>query len=247
MKTVQEIIGRTVALMTYTDMCALESAVASGHSESLEIRQQHKKAIYKWLINNNYSQYLTNTEKATFEREINDIPNMNILKNTNQYEAVQPLVWCVGLTDFLSNYNGFVEDEFYNVIGIGKNHNFNDVISRCTVRDSIQMNIAYVNSMIWYWRVWMCANFDYSEESILDVIRNTYGLACWEAIKSKGIVKNRTIDFKYKNKRINNLTEYDKECLKEITKWRFYAFRWILSDATWDSVILNIDVDAILK
>lgn len=247
MKTVQDIIGRIVALMTYTDMCALESAMTSGHSEPLETRQQHKKAIYKWLIKNGCFHYLTNTEKAMFEREIRNTPNMNILKNTNQYEAVQPLLWCVGLINNLSSYNGFVEDEFYNIIGIGDNYNYHELLSRCTIRDPIEMNAVYVNSMVWYWRTWLCSHFDYSEEKLLDVIRNTYGLACSDAIKSKGIVNNRTIDFKFKNKWINNLTEYEKDCLKEISKWRFYAFRWALSDFTWDNVVLNIDIDAILQ
>lgn len=247
MKTVQEIIGRIVALMTYTDMCALESAMASGINESLETRQQHKKAIYKWLINNDYSRCLTTKEKAMFEREISNTPNISILKNTNQYEAIQPLLWCVGLIDNLSDYNGFVEDEFYELIGIGGKHNYREVISKCVMRDSKQINIAYVNSMIWYWRAWMCPGFDYSEESLQDVIRNTYGLACLDAIKTKSVVSNRTIDLKYKNKRINNLTEYEKNSLKEISKWRLYAFRWALSDVSWDNVVLNIDIGAILQ
>lgn len=240
MKSIEQILLRAISLLCFVDRCWLEQNTITEIYHPLEDRIEQKQLIYNWLENEAYIDALSDFERNIFNKNITNIPNMEIYKNVNQYEAIQPLLWAIGLVDNLSNYNNFVVDDYHDSVQIGIDHNFEAIKSRCVLRTEQEINNAKLIAAIWYWRVWEC-NYYTSEDRIFDKLRDYYGLSFAEKIKQTGVVNARTRDLKVKNKYILNLNSLEINKLKEISKWRLHAFLWLTGDDEWDSINLSLE------
>ena len=70
MKSSEEIIARSVILLCISDRCALEKSAISGRAYSKKQREEQRMAIYKWLQNKEYTNYMTKSEMHLFEQEV---------------------------------------------------------------------------------------------------------------------------------------------------------------------------------
>lgn len=147
----------------------------------------------------------------------------------NQRFAIDILLWSVGLSNGYSCDEALIESDV--LISIKSREDLNNVVSRCIYRNDTELESAYAELYIWYWRLWLCPHFDYSELTLKDVISEYIGVEYANWIVSKKIISAEDIDLKYKGVLIKDLSSV--RTLKESVKWKLYAFQWITNDKLW--------------
>lgn len=108
MKTIDEIIGRAENLLCITDRCGLENRVCAGERYTRKERNRQRLVIYKWLQDNDYTRFMTETEKELFEQPVGNPFRRKVFHSKFfESEAIEPLLWTLGLTKKLSPYDRY--------------------------------------------------------------------------------------------------------------------------------------------
>ena len=97
MKDLDVVLKRTIALLTFSDRCALEDSVIEGVSRSVIERENQRKAILHWLQHANYYDSLSEKEKNIFNTIVTDQSDVEIRYYENDHECIEPLLWAIGL------------------------------------------------------------------------------------------------------------------------------------------------------
>lgn len=238
MKNREDIIRRAICLICYTDRCFLEDTVFDGIRRSLKEREDQRQIIIKWLKEKKYYDYLTQSEKQIVETPVVKQTNNRVRSFANDFECIEPLIWCLGLIDHLSDYNNFVLDNLHFPLQIGPMHTLESLSKCCRCVSVDTLNIHREIATLWYWRC-LEARSNYSKSvNYTEAIKNVFGeseLNCLNGYKAFNFDKG---DFFVRSKRVANLSETELVRLEVIAERRFYAFEWLCSDENWGEIDL---------
>ena len=113
MREVDEIIGRAVNLLCIYDRTSLEYKILQGQYHSWKDREKQRLFLYDWLLKNDFLKYITASEQALFQKKIGNPFLKNILREQEfQFEAIEPLLWPMGLVKRLSSYDEYVLKDY---------------------------------------------------------------------------------------------------------------------------------------
>ncbi|HBI03182.1 MAG TPA: hypothetical protein DDY49_04020 [Paenibacillaceae bacterium] len=233
MKHYKSILQRIVALITFCDRCALESSVLDGEYHSVDERNEQRQRIYNWLVRHEYIDFLTKAEKRIFNTTIEDIPNQNIRLMYNQYEAVEPLLWSVGLVSRLTSFEKYVLKDFHPIL-MEINEKFEDMIKENNLKDLNEIVQRRELTMLWHWRARV--GQQKLDQNIDEIILSIFGDEMKKVIKKIKLSKEFPKDFIAFEKPYYQLSLKEIELLKNIVSWRHHAYEWITSDEEWDDV-----------
>lgn len=239
MKSAKEIIARAVILLCLSDRCALEKAAIGGKSYSKKQREEQKNAIYQWLQNKGYTNYMTKSETQLFEQEVDSGYKNKILAMQVQYEAIEPCLWSLGLVNELSSYDQFVLTDFHPVLQIGLQHDIAKVLDLCNLRTEEEIYIQNEIAMLWNWRIVEWNNPIFQTQTVKDIIVNIFGKQYEKVLAKIQQRSSNQSDFMVKNKLLKDLNKQEISQIECIAKWRYHAFEWIIGNDLWDEVELN--------
>lgn len=239
MKSAREIIARAVILLCLSDRCALEKSTIGGKSYSKKQREEQRNAIYKWLQNKGYTNYMTKSETQLFEQEVDLGDKIKILAMQVQYEAIEPCLWSLGLVKELSSYDQFVLTDFHPVLQIGLQHNSEKILDMCNLRTKEEIYMQNEIAMLWNWRIVEWNNLILQTQAVKDIVINVFGKQYETVLAKIQQLSSNQSDFIVNNQYLKNLNEQERSQIECIAKWRHHAFEWIIGDDLWDEVELN--------
>jgi hypothetical protein len=235
-KDAEEIIARSVILLSISERCDLEKSVIGGISYSKKQREEQRKVVYEWLRIKGYIHHITNDEKILFELEVGTGNKYEILSKQMQYEALEPCLWTLGLVRNLSSYDNFVTNDFSQILQIGSEHTLHKVLDTCSLKSVHDIRSQNRISMLWFWRAIEGNNVLKSKPTI-DFIKFTFGKKYEKAMKT--ILNNGKDDFVVNNKLFSELTFEEATIVRSIAQWRYHAFNWITGDELWNDVEID--------
>lgn len=239
MKSVCEIVSRSVILLCLSDRCALEESIIEGIKYTMKQREEQRLAIYDWLKSKGYITWMTNREKQIFETRVGSESLSEIFVNQIQYEAIEPCLWALGLQQMLSSYDEFVLEDFHPILQIGREHSVEKIIQICKLRSDKSIQLQNEISALWHWRSIESNNQIFETTSAQDIIIEVFGINYLEILEKIQDFNNTQNDFVVNGKLFKNLNDKEKERINYIAKWRHHAFEWIISDVPWDEVETN--------
>lgn len=237
MKEIKEIISRAIILLTISDRCALESSVVEGKIYSKKQREVQRKAINDWLEKYGYTNYMTKAEIYFMGQEAGT--SGDAIENQFQYEAIEPLLWSLGLVDNLTSYNQYVLEDFHPILQIGGQHNYEKLFNCCYLKSNEDIYLQKEIAMLWYWRVIEKGNPIFHNNSIKNIIVDIFGQQYEEILLNIQNFDSRQKDFVIGEHRVSDLGELEFQHLWNRAKWRYYAFEWMTGEVNWDDVELN--------
>ena len=239
MKSAREILARAVILLCFSDRCALEETTIGGKSYSKKQREDQRTAIYKWLQNKGYANYMTKSETQLFEQEVGLGDKNEILAMEVQHEAIEPCLWSLGLVNGLSSYDHFVLTDFHSVLQIGLQHDTAKILDMCNLRTKEDIYIQNEIAMLWNWRIVEWRNLTFQTQTVKDIIVNVFGKQYEIVLENIQQLSSNQSDFMVKNKFLKDLNKQEISQVECIAKWRLHTFEWIIGDDLWDEVELN--------
>jgi hypothetical protein len=237
MKSCTEILSRAIAILLLSDRCGLECATINRKTYTLFERENHRQVMYNWLNITGYINNLTEQEKKIYCFEVKELPNTRILQGLNKYESIEPLLWVMGLSKKISNYDKHVITDFHQVLGIGKNHSLEELNNKCKMKsDNIIIEQKEI-SMLWHWRARIGKINTFSEsKNIRDIIKRIFSDDIIQSLDKIKMSKELPIDFLALGMPYNNLPLRNIAQLEQIAYWRHHALEWVCSDEDWEYV-----------
>lgn len=240
MKKVDEIIGRAESLLCISDRAALEKKVLQGKSYSWKEREQQRLFIYAWLEDNDFKKYMTNTEKTLFEKKIgNPLLKRVFQEKEFEYEAIEPLLWAMGLVKRLSSYDWYVIKDLHPKLKTDVPDTYKRLKEEVVLRSEDEIILQDQVAMLWHWRAIEGKNQLFKKEPIRDVLLRIFGEAYKEAIDKILKRQKKKQDFMIGDKYVYELNSKELSHLYKRTTWRYHAFEWLLTEEDWDDVQLN--------
>lgn len=246
MKSIDEIIGRAENLLCIMDRCGLENSICDGKRYTKRQRNEQRLVIYKWLRDNDYIRFMTETEKYLFDKHVGNPFNRKVFHNKFfECEAIEPLLWTLGLTKRLSPYSRYVftdwqvNNEMHLKLKVNVPNTHQQLLKKVVLQSEAQIELRDEIAMLWHWRAIEGKNPIFKTESVSDILIDTFGDIYGEAIDNilKG-QKNKQ-DFAINEKYVYQLSSVELQHLYKRTKWRYHAFEWVLMEEDWDDVKLN--------
>lgn len=239
MKSAEEIIVRAILLVCLSDRAALEKSTIEGVAYTLKQREEQRKAIYQWIVEQGYYESLVLEEKTVFEQEVGRGDTIEVLSKQLQYEGIEPLLWSLGFIDQLSSYNEFVVEDFHYVLEIEKNHSFEKILAKSNLRECEAVHLQSEIAMLWHWRAKESNNPIFSNRPISEVIVATFGEDYVKLLSQMNLIEDEKKDFLVNKKAFERLTVEEKARIQLIAYWRQYAFEWIFSKDAWGDIELT--------
>lgn len=239
MKSAKEIATRAIILLCLSNRCALEKRIIDGINYTLNEREQQREAIYEWLIDKGYSTSLTLEEKMLFGQEVGKGDIDEVLSKQVQYEAIEPCLWSLGLTDILSSYDSYVLEDFHPVLDIGRHHSLENLLTRCHLRGIDNIDLEKEISMLWHWRTRESDALVFNHKPVKEVILSTFGEKYLKALDKMQLINDKHNDFLVNKKEYGRLNLEEKKRTELIAYWRHYAFEWIVGEEDWENIELN--------
>lgn len=111
MKNKEEIIRRAEIVQCVSDRCSLER---SSKEHSFKERCEQRIVIADWLDYTGLYEYMENTDKLLFEKKVGNIFYRKIFnENEFQCEALEPLLWSLGLISRMTSYSQYALTDFH--------------------------------------------------------------------------------------------------------------------------------------
>ncbi|MCL2677755.1 MAG: DUF4272 domain-containing protein, partial [Clostridiales bacterium] len=239
MKTACEIFKRSAILVAFQDRCVIEQSVCAGISYTLEQREKQRLRLYSWIEREGLASHLTALERSIFETKMEKRQRNEILKHHVHHEAVEPLLWAVGLVPKLSSYNGFVKNEFHEAIKLDGKTSMESVAQSCKLKSPEELSLRYEIAMLWYWRAIEKKVRNLEKRSIREIIPEIFGEDYKKIVDIALKECKGKDDFVVFGKNFNELTKQEMGLVRVIAEWRYHAFAWMLGDEAWDEVELN--------
>lgn len=238
MKNMEDIISRSVILLAFCDRCSLEKNVINGIYRSVQEREYQRKAVINWLIKMGYEKNIEPVELDVFNTSINEKTNEIILNFQNNYEALQPLLWSLGLIRELSNYDDYVIDDFHPTLNFGKNHSFESLCKNVQMVSNESLQKHRDRAMLWYWRMLESRNSSSRTTNMIHAISTIFGEKYTLILKELDNISIDNTDFLVNGVEVRSLSDMDIKKLLTISEIRFRAFEWICTDFTWENIDL---------
>ena len=239
MKSIDDVLKRTVCLLLFSDRCDLEDTIFNGIRRSLEEREAQRKTIIKWAQLKEYYVFFTEKEKRILETPVIRVTNDEARLYINDYECIEPLLWSIGLVDNLHNYDEFVLDNLHTPLKIGAKHTIEMLTEICTFRPIDIIEKKREIAMLWYWRCLECCNTSSKIINYINAIKDIFGEEYVKILEDYEYFDANRGDFVVKGKTISELNDLEIAKLEIIAERRFYAFEWLCTDDAWDNVDLS--------
>lgn len=237
MKSVEDIIKRSVALLSFCDRCAHEEEYLEGRFYSLEMRENQRKIVYDWIVRIGYDSYLTDIENELFQKPVSVDKDTYITSKSVLYECLEPLLWSIGLEKKISNYDNLVLKDFHSTLMIGRYYDLNKLMQKAKLVDIEEIKRQRDIAMLWNWRA---KTFGLQlTQDIDNVISKTFNEDLIKITKIK-LTKESPKDFIALNKPYHLLANNEVAQLEQIALWRQHALEWILSEEEWDNVPISV-------
>lgn len=239
MKTLEEIIQRSVCLLCFVDRSSLEKKVVGGISHPLQEREAQRNIIIRWLNEKEYYEHLTDIERKAIETPVVRKTNNEILYMHNDFECIEPMLWVIGLVPKLSDYNEFVLSNLHTPLKIGANHTLSALAKRCKMRSVDQIEEKRELAMLWYWRCLEARNPSSEINDLLSAVTEIFGDRHRDLLRHYKGFDVKIGDFIVNGKPVSALRGEQLAKLEVISERRFYAFEWMCSEYDWGSVSLS--------
>ena len=245
MKSINQIIGRAENLLCVVDRCGLENEICSVKYYTVKQREKQRLIIYDWLKLNNYIQFMTSSERRLFEKKVgNPLIKYTCHKKFFESEAIEPLLWTLGLIKKLSSYEKYTLtsskdfDQVHSKLKVDVPNTHQELLREVIVQNEKDILLQNQIAMLWYWRAIEgnkpMSKKIYTPKKVLDVFGSGYE----DAIKYIFSEPSQR-DFKVGKKYVYELNFKEVQHLYKRAKWRYYAFEWLLSEDDWENVQLN--------
>lgn len=220
--------------------------VCSGERHTRKQRNEQRAVIYNWLQDNNYIRFMTETEKELFEQPVGNPFRKKVFHNKFfECEAIEPLLWCLGLTKKLSSYGRYVLTNWQeiNEMHLKLKTNVPDthqkLLEKAVMQDEDKIALRDEIVMLWHWRAIEGKNPIFRKTSVKDIVLETFGGEYREALDK--ILRNQKEkqDFAVGGKYVYQLHSTELQHLYKRTKWRYHAFEWVLTEEDWGVVSTN--------
>ena len=247
MKTAKEILARSVILLCVSDRCAMEK-IYWHPPLSTQQREQQRLAIWEWLNEKGYTDYITEKEKDFFLSKLWRGFSSPYVQNFQwQYEAIEPLLWTLGIVEKRSGYNRYVVTDFRPMLQIKQDsedssvfvnstHIMEEVLDKCELRSEDEIRLYHKVAMLWCWRATQGKKPIFRKKSAKEIIIEIFGK---EYEKPANIILRKSgedNDFVVNNKSVSKLSYNEVARLCLIAKWRYHALEWMMVDKEWDKV-----------
>lgn len=241
MKNLYDIIRRAEITLCLSDRCSLEKGITTNYiHHSYKEREAQRNVILNWLKKNDFYQYLEDKEKGLFDKKVGSlILKKQFQENKFQYEALEPLLWSLGLISRLTPYSKYALSDYHRVLCVDIPDTFDEMVKKSKLRAEADIELRNKISMLWHWRAIEGLNPMFEKNSVKEVILNIFGD---EYKKPVGyILKNQKNkqDFCIFEKPVYRLSKTELQHLYKRTMWRYHAFQWIVSDESWYDVALD--------
>lgn len=238
MKTLEEILRRSVCLLCFADRTSLEKKVVGGISHPLQEREAQRNIIIRWLNEKEYYDSLSTIERDAIETPVVRKINTEILYMHNDYECIEPMLWAVGLVPRLSDYNEFVLSNLHIPLKIGAKHTLATLAKSCKLRSTDEIEDKRELAMLWYWRCLEARNPSSGEINYLTAVTEIFGEHHRDLLKRYKEFNTKAGDFVVNGNLVSELRAEQLAKLEVIAERRFYAFEWMCSEDDWESVNL---------
>ena len=235
MKTKEEIIKRALTLLLLADRSALEEEIIDGVRHSLLERENQRLLMLDWLQRHKYYDYLTRDERRIFETRVTEKVNVDILRTQINHECIEPLLWSIGFVDELSDYDGYVTEDFHPLFHIG-GHSFQSLVDDAMMKSYPEMLNKCELAMLWYWRC-----LEHRRGKMIDCqsgMVKCFGKNSVNVLLGYSGFDMFDNDFVVRGKPISSLSNGECALLEVLAERRLLAFEWILSDEDWEHVSL---------
>ena len=234
MKKVEDIFNRIICIYVFCERIFLEENNLEGIYFSSNDREDKRRVMIKWLNEKGYTNHLTNEEREIINTPVSSL-DYTIRKKYNRYEAIEPLLWCLGLISRTSSYDKYVTSDFSRVLQIGAAHNIENLIKISSLRSEQEIINKREVSMLWNWR----SKLRDLNDDIDKVIINIFGKEYKKHLKMK-MSNSIPKDFIAFNEPYHKLSKDRVAQLEDIVEWRHHAYEWVLSDEDWDNVPISM-------
>ena len=240
MREIDEIIGRAESLLCISDRAALEKKILQGQYHPWKDREEQRLFIYSWLEDNGFKKYMTNTEKTLFEKKIGNPFLKRVFQEKEfEYEAIEPLLWSMGLVKRLSSYDWYVIKDLHPKLETNVPDTYKRLKEKVVLKSEDEIILQDQVAMLWHWRAIEGKNQLFKKEPIRDVLLGIFGEAYKEAIDKILKKQKKKQDFMIGDKYVYELNSKELSHLYKRTTWRYHAFEWLLTEEDWDDVQLN--------
>lgn len=234
MKNKEEIIKRAEIVLCVSDRCYLER---SSKEHSFKERCEQRLVIADWLEANGLYEYMENRDKLLFEKKVGNIFYRNIFnENKFQHEALEPLLWSLGLIPRMTSYSQYSLTDFHVMMCTNVPNTIDEMMKKTVMKSEEDIEFRRKIAMLWHWRAIEGTNQIFKHESIGDILLQIFGDEYKKAINY--IMKNQTNkqDFCFHDKPIYKFDDFFIRHLYKRTLWRYHAFQWIVSCEDWYDV-----------
>ncbi|MBP3459260.1 MAG: DUF4272 domain-containing protein [Lachnospiraceae bacterium] len=241
MKAIEEIIGRAEILLCLLDRRGLEYNI---EKKTLQQREQQRLLINDWINRNHFGQYMTDHERKRLERKTGSpMAKLETYRAKYEEDAIEPLLWALGLTKRLSSYNCHavkdwsISDEYHMKLKTNTLNPAEEIIEKIKLKSEEEILLRKQVAELWLWRVREGKkrnnNCQPINEAVLDRFGDTYSKAVVKILQGQ---KGKKQDFILYNKCIFEIEREKLSDLSIYAFWRYHAFEWLLSSDEWTSV-----------
>lgn len=240
MKNLDEIIGRTECLLCIVDRCGIENEYSDGIYHSWFEREKQRGVIFNWMKDNDYVKYMTETEKSLFKKIVGNPFLKRVFQEKHfEREAIEPLLWSLGIVKRLTSYDRYVLTDFHKTLNVHVPDTHKVMLEKAVLRSEEEITFQDDIAMLWHWRAIEGRNPIFKKESIKDMLLDIFGEYYKDAINKILSRQKKKQDFMIGDKYVYELNSTEVSHLFMRTKWRYHAFEWLLTDDAWDDVQLN--------
>lgn len=183
---------------------------------------------------------MTESDKHLFEKKVGNPFLKHIFQQKEfEYEAIEPLLWSLGLVKRLSSYDWYVTRDLHVDLKTDVPDTHKRLLEKVVLRDEDEIILQDQVAMLWHWRAIEGKNQLFKKEPIKDILLGIFGDAYKDAINKILKRQKQKQDFMIGDKYVYELNSEGISHLYKRTMWRYHAFEWLLTEEDWDDVQLN--------
>lgn len=228
MKGIREIIERMQVLLVLHDRVIWENAFSEGRLHTMKERIHQQQIENDWINRNNLDRLMNQNDRNFLQAPIEKIDRQLCSERSFEIEAIQPLLWCCGLTDELAPADQFVVHDFHPLL-IGTS--LDELCATASIRGKREITKKRDLCMLWNWRCRIGASLNSEKGDLLSSeIRKAFGTKAFISARLLSVPKT---DFLVCGTPFSKISEEQRIMLERASRWRYHAYEWVLNDESW--------------
>lgn len=165
-----------------------------------------------------FTNYFTDYEKYLYSTSYGQVKNRSIYADyIHSYSMVAVFLWSIGMIESFPCIGEVGYCDFGMVERIKTSDDVKNLMLTSQLRDQRELDISLLDSMLKYWRIWLCNDFDYTEKHLIDVIQDNFGESIASAILKLGVLDENVEDYEVNERKISLIKE--KYSIMVSSKW----------------------------